>query len=51
MKIDKPNTALTEEEFETELERVRDSRSTMEPVTEDRASWTATGRVISFTAR
>jgi trigger factor len=35
--VEKPNTALTEEEFNAELERIRDSRSTMEPVTEDRA--------------
>jgi trigger factor len=37
VKIEKPDTALTEEEFNAELDRVRDSRSTMEPVTEDRA--------------
>jgi trigger factor len=36
IKVQKPNTALTEEEFNAELDRVRDSRSTMEPVTEDR---------------
>ncbi|HEX3438303.1 MAG TPA: trigger factor [Pseudacidobacterium sp.] len=35
--VAKPDTALTDAEFDTELERVRDSRSTMEPVTEDRA--------------
>jgi trigger factor len=37
IKVEKPDTALTEEEFNAELERVRDSRSTMEPVSEDRA--------------
>ncbi len=37
VKVEKPNTELTDEEFNTELERIRDSRSTMEPVTEDRA--------------
>jgi trigger factor len=36
VKVEKPNTALTEEEFNAELERIRDSRSTMEPVNEDR---------------
>ena len=37
VKVEKPDTALTDEEFNTELDRVSDSRSTMEPVTEDRA--------------
>jgi trigger factor len=37
IKVDKADTTLTEEEFNAELDRVRDSRSTMEPVTEDRA--------------
>ena len=37
VKVPKPDTALTNEEFEAELERVKDSRSTMEPVTEERA--------------
>lgn len=37
VRVEKPDTSLTEEEFNTELDRVRDSRSTMEPVTEDRA--------------
>jgi len=35
--VAKPDTELTDEEFNAELDRVRDSRSTMEPVTEDRA--------------
>jgi trigger factor len=34
--VEKPSSELTDAEFETELERIRDSRSTMEPVTEDR---------------
>ena len=34
--VPKPDTELTDAEFNAELERVRDSRSTMEPVTEDR---------------
>jgi trigger factor len=37
IKVAKPDTSLTEDEFNAELERVRDSRSTMEPVSEDRA--------------
>jgi trigger factor len=35
--VPKPDTDLTDAEFDTELERIRDSRSTMEPVTEERA--------------
>ncbi len=34
--IQKPQTELTDAEFDAEMERVRDSRSTMEPVEEDR---------------
>ena len=48
IKVDKPNTALTEEEFNAELDRVRDSRSTMEPVTEDRALVDGDWAQISF---
>jgi trigger factor len=36
IKVEREPGTLTDEEFEAELERVRDSRSTMEPVTEDR---------------
>jgi trigger factor len=36
VRLPKPDTELTDAEFNTELERVRDSRSTMEPVSEDR---------------
>ena len=35
--VPKPETALTDAEFDAELSRVLDSRSTMEPVVEDRA--------------
>lgn len=35
--VPKPDTELTDAEFNAELDRIRDSRSTMEPVTEDRA--------------
>jgi trigger factor len=34
--VPKPDTELTDAEVDAELDRVRDSRSTMEPVTEDR---------------
>ena len=34
--VARPDTDLTEAEFNAELERIRDSRSTMEPVGEDR---------------
>lgn len=37
VRVEKPETSLTDEEFNAELDRVRDSRSTMEPVIEDRA--------------
>jgi trigger factor len=36
VKVEKPSSAFTDEEFQTEVERVRDSRSTMEPIEEDR---------------
>lgn len=48
VKIEKPYTSLTEEEFSAELDRVRDSRSTMEPVTEDRALTDGDWAQISF---
>ena len=35
--VARPDTELTDTELNAELERIRDSRSTMEPVTEDRA--------------
>jgi len=48
VKVEKPDTSLTEEEFNAELDRVRDSRSTMEPVTEDRALADGDWAQISF---
>ena len=48
VKVEKPDTALTEEEFQAELDRVRDSRSTMEPVTEDRPLADGDWAQISF---
>jgi trigger factor len=35
--VDKPSVEITEEEFQRELEQLRDSRATIEPVEEDRA--------------
>lgn len=37
VKVEKPDTTLTDAEFDEELKRAIDSRSTMEPVEEDRA--------------
>ncbi len=34
--VDKPSTEITDEEFQQEIERLRDSRATIEPVEEDR---------------
>lgn len=34
--VDKPTSAVSDEEFEQELAQIRDSRATMEPVEEDR---------------
>jgi trigger factor len=34
--VDKPSTEVTEEEFQQEIERLRESRATIEPVEEDR---------------
>jgi trigger factor len=48
IKVAKPDTALTEEEFNAELDRVRDSRATMEPVTEDRPLVIGDWAQISF---
>ncbi len=36
VKVDKPDTTLTEAEYAAELDRILDSHSTMEPVSEDR---------------
>lgn len=48
VKVEKANGELTEEEFSTELERIRDARSTMEPVTEDRGLQDGDWAQISF---
>ena len=49
--MDKPSVEITEEEFQRELEQLRESRATIEPVEEDRALWTATGRRSPIRAR
>ncbi len=49
VKVEKPTTAFTDEEFNAELERVRDSRSTMEPVEEERPMVDGDWAQISFT--
>jgi trigger factor len=48
VKVDKPETELTDAEFEAEIERILDSRSTMEPVTEDRGLADGDWAQISF---
>lgn len=47
--VEKPSSDLTEEEFNTELERVLDAHSTMEPVTEDRGLADGDWAQITFT--
>jgi trigger factor len=37
VQVEKPNTELTDEEFEAELQRMLDSQATVEPIEEDRA--------------
>jgi trigger factor len=49
IKVEKPDTDLTEAEFEAEFDRIRDTRSKMEPVTEDRGLTDGDWAQISFT--
>jgi trigger factor len=49
VRVEKPDTELTEAEYQAELERIRDARSTMEPVTEDRGLMEGDWAQISFT--
>jgi trigger factor len=49
VKVEKPDTQLTEAEFEAELERIRDAHSTMEAVTDDRGLADGDWAQISFT--
>ncbi|MGC2637809.1 MAG: trigger factor [Acidobacteriaceae bacterium] len=48
VKVEKPDTTLSEAEFDAELERIRDARSTMEPVNEDRGLADGDWAQISF---
>ncbi|MGB7134907.1 MAG: trigger factor [Acidobacteriaceae bacterium] len=49
VKVEKPDTELTDAEFDAELERIRDSHATMEPVNEDRGLADGDFAQISFT--
>jgi trigger factor len=49
VKVEKPSAAFTDEEFAAEVERVRDSRSTMEPVEEERPLVDGDWAQITFT--
>ena len=48
IKVPKPDAALTDAEFNAELDRMRDGHSTMEPVTEDRPLAQGDWAQISF---
>jgi trigger factor len=49
VKVEKPSTELTEAEVDAELARIRDSRSTMEPVTDERPLAEGDFAQITFT--
>ena len=49
VKVEKPESELTDAEFDAELERLRDAHSTMEPVTVDRGLEDGDWAQISFT--
>jgi trigger factor len=49
VKVEKPSAELTDDEVDAELARIRDSRSTMEPVTEERPLADGDFAQISFT--
>jgi trigger factor len=49
VKVEKPSAELTDGEVDAELARIRDSRSTMEPVTEERPLADGDFAQISFT--
>jgi len=49
VKVDKPSTELTDEEFSTELERIREGHSRTEDVSEDRGLADGDWAKISFT--
>lgn len=47
--VDKPSVEVTEEEFQAEIEQLRDSRATIEPVEEERALQDGDWAQISYT--
>lgn len=49
--VDKPSVEVTEEEFQRELEQLRESRATIEPVEEDRALTDGDWAQISYTGQ
>jgi trigger factor len=49
VKVERPSTELTDAEVDAELARIRDSRSTMEPVTEERPLADGDFAQITFT--
>ena len=51
VKVDKPSVEITEAEFQHELEHLRDSRATIEPVEEDRALQDGDWAEISYKGR
>jgi trigger factor len=48
VRVEKPDTELTEAEFDAELDRLREAHSTMEPVTEERGLEKGDWAQISF---
>jgi trigger factor len=51
VKVEKPSVEVTEEEFQRELEQLRESRATIEPVEEDRALADGDWAEISYKGR
>ena len=49
--VDKPSVEITEEEFAREMEQLRESRATIEPVEEDRAMANGDWAQISYTGQ
>ena len=49
--VEKPDTTLTEDEYQAELERIVDQHATIEPVTEDRALAAGDTAEIEFTGQ
>ncbi|HEY1159258.1 MAG TPA: trigger factor [Terracidiphilus sp.] len=49
--VEKPTVEITEEEFQRELEQLRESRATVEPVEEDRALRDGDWAQITYTGR